>query len=327
MAETSFPIVGADLTDDAWAATVGAVGNGVLDDWGSPYAMTVNTDDTVTILPSSTGYARAVVNGFGHQLDAGKTVSVPAVATTTTYQIGLLYDPTNAALPVSIVVLKGANPALTTGQEFLPLHVFVRASGQTLSAASKYSPIPRIRPQLLVSSTNALRTMWPKLFLFGTEVLCTDTNVTYRAAGTSAAPQWVADSSQGTWQGTRAAVSVTRGNRVAVPAFTNTVDRNGWWMNMAAGAFKLEDGHYVITASMRFSSVAGRGDGRAFIDIAPAAASGQALARAALPEDDTLVTVTWNGFVSAASPLAIWIYRQLTTSDRPTVTLSVTRIA
>lgn len=252
---------------------------------------------------------------------------MPAVSSTTTYQIGLLYDPANATLPVSLVVLRGATPALKSGQEFLPLHVIVRASGQTLSGATRYSPMPRIRPQLIVSSSDALQTMWPKLFLYGTEVLCPDKNVTYRAAGSSANPQWVAGPAQGTWHGSRSDVNVTRGNRVAVPAFTNTVNRGGWWMDMASGAFRLEDGHYVITASMRFTNLNGRGDGRAFIDLAPSASSGQALARSAVPEDDTLASVTWNGFVTASSPLAIWIYRELTTSDRPDVTLSVTRIA
>jgi len=327
MAETSFPLVSADLTDDAWAQTVGASGSGVLDDWGGPYGITVNANDTVTVKPSSNGDARAVVNGFGHRMDAPKTLTLPAVASTTNYHVGLLYDPKNSASPVTLVVLKGTTVPLGDGQEFLPLYLFVRSSGQTLSGAKVYRLLPRIQPQLYSASEEALLKTSPLLFLYGTTVQCTDTNRSFRAGGSSASPSWVAGSVQGTWQGTRSAVSVTRGNRVAVPAFTNSVNRNGWWMDMAAGAFKLEDGHYVITATMRFTNRAGRGDGRAFIDIAPSSSSGQALARAAVPEDDTLASVTWNGFVTASSPLAIWIYRELTTSDRPYVTLSVTRIA
>src|SRR5438132_726924 len=108
MTESSFPLVDKKMSDAIWAQSVGAVGNGILDDWGSPYAVIVNTNDTITIRPSTTsGVARAVVNGFGHQIDADVNLPIPAVTTPTLYQVGLLYDPQNSALPVKIVVLKG----------------------------------------------------------------------------------------------------------------------------------------------------------------------------------------------------------------------------
>lgn len=191
MTETSFPIVDQKLTDGAWAQTVGAVGNGILDDWGSPYAITVNTNDTVTIRRSTvSGYARAVVNGFGHQIDANVNLTVPAVTSTTTYYVGLLYSPSNAAQPVKLVVLKGATVPLETGQEFLTLHQFTRGAGQTLAASTLYSPLPSIRPSIQVDSRAALLQMSPLLFLRGTEAYCVDVDFAYRAAGTFAASQW-----------------------------------------------------------------------------------------------------------------------------------------
>lgn len=191
MTESSFPIVDQKLTDGAWAQTVGAVGNGILDDWGNPYAMTVNTNDTVTIRRSTvSGYARAVVNGFGHQIDANVNLTVPAVTSTTIYYIGLLYSPSNAAQPVKLTVLKGNTVPLETGQEFLTLHQFTRGAGQTLAASTLYSPLPSVRPSIHVTSRAALLQMSPLLFLRGTEAYCMDVDFAYRAAGTFAASQW-----------------------------------------------------------------------------------------------------------------------------------------
>jgi hypothetical protein len=202
MTESSFPIVDQKLTDGAWGQTVGAVGNGILDDWGDPYRITVNTNDTVTIRRSTvSGFARAVVNGYGHQMDADITLTVPAVTSNTIYYVGLLYNPAvrkasdpafNAAvdLPVKLVVLKGSTVPLSTGQEFLTLHQFTRGAGQTLAASTLYSPLPSIRPSFEVKSRAALLQMSPLLFLRGTEAYCVDVDFAYRAAGTFAASQW-----------------------------------------------------------------------------------------------------------------------------------------
>ena len=191
MTETSFPIVDQKLTDGAWAQTVGAVGNGILDDWGSPYRITVNTNDTVTIRKSTvSGYARAVVNGFGHQMDADITLPVPAVSSPTRYYVGLLYSPSNAAQPVKLVVLKGSEVPLETGQEFLTLHQFSLGAGQTLAASTLFSPLPSIRPSIQVDSKAALMEMSPLLFLRGTEAYCVDVDFAYRSSGTASSPQW-----------------------------------------------------------------------------------------------------------------------------------------
>lgn len=191
MTETSFPIVDKKLTDAAWGQAVGTSGDGVLDDWGGPYAITVNTNDTVTIRVSTvSGFARAVVNGFGHQLDAPVTLPVPAVTSATRYHVGLLYDPGNATDPVKLVVLKGSEVPLTAGQRFCTLHQFSRQSGQTLAASDLYSPRTRFRPTMVVDSATDLQRLSPLLFLRGTEVYCNDTGVSYRASGPFGSPTW-----------------------------------------------------------------------------------------------------------------------------------------
>ncbi|MCS6578263.1 hypothetical protein [Curtobacterium poinsettiae] len=202
MTETSFPIVDQKLTDGAWAQTVGAVGNGILDDWGSPYRITVNTNDTVTIRKSTTsGFARAVVNGYGHQMDADITLPVPAVSSPTRYYVGLLYNPAvrkasdpafdpTVDLPVKLVVLKGPEVPLSGTQEFLTLHQFSRGAGQTLAASTLFSPLPSIRPSIQVDSKASLMEMSPLLFLRGTEAYCVDVDFAYRSSGTASSPQW-----------------------------------------------------------------------------------------------------------------------------------------
>lgn len=324
MTETSFPLEGYDLKDDVWAQTVGAVGSGILDDWGNPYALDINIGDTVTIRPSTSGVARAVVNGFAHRMDAPISLPIPAVSGSTRYNIGLLYDPENAVLPVSLVVLKGTTVPLDVGQAFCPLYTIIRYAGQTLAAAKLLTVMPRIQPQLLMASSEALLAQSPLLFLFGTEVQCTDVGRTYRAAGTRVSPRWEANSTQGTWQGARSTQAVKSGVRTVVGAFSATVSRNADWMTMSAGAFKLEDGIYVITATILLGSSS---RGRSFVEIAPSAASGESLARGPIGDGEYAGTAAWTGFVSASTPLAIWMLKENAGAVTPTVKLSVTRIA
>jgi hypothetical protein len=190
MTETSFPLTDSDFTNAQWAAIVGDAADGILDDWGNPYSITVNTNDTVTIGVSSTGTNRAVVNGFGHSMDAPVTLPVPAVTSATRYHVGLLYDPANGALPVSLQVLKGTNPPLTSEQQFLPLFTFDRTVGQTLQAATLTTLRPRRRQTISVASASALDRMWPLLFLYGTEVYSESEDLWFRTAGNAAAPRW-----------------------------------------------------------------------------------------------------------------------------------------
>lgn len=265
MTESSFPVVGQDLTDAAWGQTVGATSNGVLDDWGSPYAIVVNTNDTVTIKRSTrSGFARAVVSGFGHQMDADVTLSVPAVTSTTKYHVGLLHDPANTALPVRLAVLKGTTVPLTAAQDFLPLYIFVRQSGQTLAAAKLYSPRPRVQPRMIVASPDDLQQMDPTLFLYGTEILASSTRRTYRAAGSLASPTWAPGPTQGYWSGARA-TQMANQNVSQVLGFAESSSENADWMSMSAqGVFKLEPGLYMVTATLTLPQLA---TGRSFVQI------------------------------------------------------------
>lgn len=267
MAETSFPIVDQDLTDGAWGQTVGSTANGILDDWGGPYAIVVNTNDTVTIRRSTrSGVARAVVSGFGHQIDADVTMPVPAVTSSTKYHIGLLHDPENETLPVKLVLLKGSTVPLEPGQSFLPLHIFIRQQGQTLAASQLYSPRPRVQPRLVVGAADDLQQMDPTVFLYGTEVLAIDQRRTFRAAGSLTSPQWVGGALQGYWRGQRA-TQMANANRSAILGFTASSTDNDSWMSMAdSGVFTLDPGMYQITATMVLPQKA---TGRSFVEIGP----------------------------------------------------------
>jgi len=317
MTETAFPIVGSDLTDAAWGQTVGATGNGILDDWGGPYSMVVNTNDTVTIKRSTrSGVARAVVNGFGHQIDADVTLTVPAVTTSTRYHIGLLYDPSNAALPVKLVVLKGATVPLSAGQFFLPLYIFVRGAGQTLAAATLYSPKPRIQPRMIVASADDLQQMDPTLFLYGTEILATGTRRTYRASGSFANPTWTAGPTQGYWRGTRS-TQMANANRSAILGFARSTSEYDDWMTMADnGVFNLEPGLYTITATMVLPQ---RATGRSFVEIGSSDGSQEPFARNTFDSNDDRAATTFPlrvtngnqgyriyGFQTTGKQLSVW---------------------
>ena len=288
MTETAFPIVGTDLTNAAWGQTVGASSNGILDDWGNPYAIVVNTNDTVTIKRSTLGVARAVVNGFGHQIDADVTLTVPPVTSTTRYHVGLLYDPANATLPVKLVVLKGATVPLQAGQDFLQLYVFVRQSGQTLAASTLYSPRPRVQPRLVVSNPDDLLALDPTTFLWGTEILATSTRRTYRATGTLSAASWSPGPTQGYWRGLRT-TALANQNLSAVLGFARSSGENDDWMYMSdQGVFKFEPGLYTITATMTLPRLA---TGRSFLQISSSGSS-TALARGGFGSGEDTGSVT-----------------------------------
>ncbi|MBT1630462.1 hypothetical protein [Curtobacterium flaccumfaciens] len=323
MTESSFPIVGLDLTNAAWGQTVGATSNGILDDWGSAYAIVVNTNDTVTVKRSSrSGVARAVVNGFGHQMDADVTLTVAAVTSTTKYHIGLLYDPGNVTLPVKLVVLKGTTVPLTAGQAFLPLHIFVRQAGQTLAAAALYSPRPRVQPRLVVASATDLKQMDPLLFLNGTEALATDVRRTYRASGSLASPEWVAGPMQGYWRGQRS-TQMANANPSAVLGFAVSSADNDSWMSMAdSGVFTLDEGIYEITATMTLPQKA---TGRSFVEVA--SPSGETYARGSFGAGEDRESVTFPTKVTAPTGYRVFGYQTTGKQIAPTFTLNVVRVA
>lgn len=189
MTESSFPIVNADFTDSQWSQIVGSRGSGILDDWGNPYGLTIGTDDTITIgVSTRSGVARAVVGGFGHQMDAAVKLPVPTGAND--YHVGLLYAPT-ATPTVRLVVLAGTSPAVPAGGAYSPMYKIRRAAGQTLATAAVFRMRVRIQPRISVETTAGLLEVSPLLYLAGTTAYCQDTDRVLRAGGTVAAPVWV----------------------------------------------------------------------------------------------------------------------------------------
>jgi uncharacterized membrane protein len=328
MAETSFPIVGTDLTDDAWSQAVGAGQQGILEDWGSPYALVVNTNDTITIKVSAmTGVAQAVVAGFGHQLDANMTVSVPAVTSTTTYWIGLLYDPTNATLPVSVQVLKGTTPPVTSGQQFLPLYSFVRASGQTLAASTQYSMRPRIEPHLSMATESAVLAMYPMSFLYGTTIYAYDTKRSYKAAGSPSAPVWAGGPQQGLWRGYRTQ-DVGNAIRSAFGAYTASVTNNSAsWFEDTNGVITLDPGIYTMTATMTLGNGTQKATGRTFVEIAPSDSSSAAWARGSMPVGEDTTSTSFQLSVTSVTTFRVYVFQTTGDDNNVGVSLNIARIA
>ncbi|WP_148067737.1 hypothetical protein [Curtobacterium sp. PhB172] len=264
------------------------------------------------------------MNGFGHQIDADVTLSVPAVTSTTKYHIGLLYDPANTNLPVKLVVLKGTTVPLTAGQVFLPLHMFVRQSGQTLAAAALYSPRPRVQPRLVVSSADDLQQMDPLMFLNGTEILATDVRRTFRASGSLASPQWVGGPMQGYWRGQRS-TAMANGNRSAVLGFTVSSADNDSWMSMAdSGVFTLDAGIYEITATMVLPQKA---TGRSFVEIGSPDGGAEPYARGAFGSGEDRESVTFPTKVTSSTGYRIYGFQTTGKQLAPTFSLNVVRVA
>jgi hypothetical protein len=186
MTQKSYPLNGQPFPDDQWADVIGQMGDGILDDWGNPYSVTVNTNDTVTIGVSSTGINHAVVGGFAHSQDAAEILSVPAVTVQTRYLVGLLYDP--SASNVRLAVL--TSPTMTGGKVFSPIVIFDRAPGQTLPAATRRIARVRRAPLISADTASAISGMNPLLFLKGTRAYAFDTGAEYIADGTAASPVW-----------------------------------------------------------------------------------------------------------------------------------------
>lgn len=167
MTETSFPLTNNDFTNAQWTHIFSALGDGIIDDGGQPFTLTLNAStDTGTLSLSSVSGAvnRAVVGGFGYQTDAALTVSLPPVSATTVYQVGLFYDPTNAAHPVTSQVRTGALN-LTGDQAFLPLYSVTRAPNSSLSAATVADLRGWFRP--------SIEQFWP-IILIANETITSD---------------------------------------------------------------------------------------------------------------------------------------------------------
>lgn len=161
MAETSFPIKNAPMSDEQWKQVTLGIGTGVLNEGGDPYRLTNvnNATNQVTVNTSTTtGLAQAIVAGFYHRIDAPVVLDVPAVTSATNYWIVLEYSPLrleNAEPPVQLKVVKDALD-FSQGKQYLTLHRFYRRPNELLTDANYRSVKPRVAPLLQVRESSEL---------------------------------------------------------------------------------------------------------------------------------------------------------------------------
>ena len=160
MAETSFPIKNAPMSDEQWKQVTLGIGSGVLNEGGDPYRLTNinNATNQVTVnVSTQTGLAQAIVAGFYHRLDAPVVLDVPAVTAATTYWIVLEYSPLRleqSERPVQLKVVKALDA--TSGRQYLVLHKIYRRPNELLTNAVISSVKPRVAPTLQVRDESEL---------------------------------------------------------------------------------------------------------------------------------------------------------------------------
>ena len=176
MAEESFPVIEKPLSADQWQSVTSGIGDGVLDEGGSPYTLVniSNASNTAEVsVSSSKGYAHAILKGFYHKIDANLTLDIPAVTAATTYYVALQYDPvraTNGDLPVKLDAYTSLDRS--QGKEYLVLYEIDRAPNQLLTDAPRRWVRARVSPSIVVSRgrelPNSAHTMrWATAFIHG----------------------------------------------------------------------------------------------------------------------------------------------------------------
>ena len=160
MAEQSFPVREAPMTDEQWKLVTLGIGNGVLDAGGGPYRIT-NLDNaknqiTVAAAPAAGG-AQAILCGFYHRLDEPMVLDIPAVSSAQTYHVVLEYSPLrveNSEPPVQLKVVKDLD--YTQGKQYLILHRIHRKANELLTDASRRELRPRVAPSIFVNSMDEI---------------------------------------------------------------------------------------------------------------------------------------------------------------------------
>lgn len=186
MAEESFPIVDQPMSADQWQSVTSGIGDGVLDEGGSPYSLTnfSNADNTVEVTVSTTkGFSHAILKGFYHKIDANTVLTIPAVTAATTYYIALQYSPVRASsggLPVKLDAYTSLDRS--QGKEYLVLHEIDREPNQLLTDATRRWVRARVSPTIVVSRgrelPNPANTMrWATAFIHGGGTGITDIRV------------------------------------------------------------------------------------------------------------------------------------------------------
>lgn len=161
MAQSSAPLVGANLSDLDWRDSFGEEA-GVLSDLdGTSYALSMPTDSNVARVGSETQRSVARVAGFVHRIPPKdpEPVTIPvAVGGARTDIIVLRYDPTftGAPGPVRLALIAGTSAGLPVyddappGIEDLPLWAVTRQPDQSLAQAARRQLFTRLAPNLTV---------------------------------------------------------------------------------------------------------------------------------------------------------------------------------
>jgi hypothetical protein len=179
MAEQSFPVIEQPLTDDQWKSVTLGIGDGILDEGGNPYRVTLsNTGDNVTVeVDTLKGFNHAILRGFYHKMDDPVTLQVPAVTSDTTYYVGLQYDPTRE-IPVKLGVW--TNLDYTSNKYYLLIAEIVRRPNQLLTDANLTMRRPKITPTIQVDREVDLPD--PNKLLWGTRAIVWRENKEFRAS-------------------------------------------------------------------------------------------------------------------------------------------------
>lgn len=180
MAEQSFPVIEKPMTDEQWKSVTLGIGDGILDEGGNPYRVTLSnqTDQATVEVDTITGYNHAILRGFYHRMDAPISLDLPAVSSKTAYQVALRYDPTNAASPVKLGVWKSLDKS--NGKYYLVLATIERSPNQLLSNAALKSYRTKITPSIQVDDEANLPDA--STVLWGTKAHCFRSNKTLRAS-------------------------------------------------------------------------------------------------------------------------------------------------
>lgn len=243
MAEWCFPVDEQDFTDEQWAQTQVGSGHGVIDDWGDPYNLSLNSGaNTATVgLSSVSGAAKAVLHGFGHQIDQPVTLALSPNASTDN-RISLIYTPAADANTPAVVALtvEVGTPTLSSGQYRLPLwSVSVPASGG-LSAATITDLRERLARNVAVNTDRPQAS--PTSHTRGTRAYSLKSGIEFYATylpGTTT-PAWVSNG-RGIVGYTNLAASVNAG-KTAAPILGLNVD-------------VVQGETYLVSASVRAEQI------------------------------------------------------------------------
>lgn len=188
--EYSYPVVNQPMNDEMWQYVTLGLGDGILDEGGSPYYLknngsAANTNATNTMLltvSTVTDNAQSLLRGFYHRLIEDKILDFPGVSSTTTYYVVLQYDPMGHSTPegpLSVQVV--TNLSTAQGKYNLIYWSLTRRANQLLTDATIERFRPRVAPAITVAREEDKPE--PKYVLWGSVCFVHRTNSTYIAVG------------------------------------------------------------------------------------------------------------------------------------------------